>query len=75
MTTGTLNTDPLFETPDGAEYLSASIPTLERWRRVGQGPDWCKMGGMVRYRRSALDRYIESTTRTMRRAKRSTADM
>jgi hypothetical protein len=69
-----LNTDPLLDTAGAAEYLQSSIPTLERHRRVGLGPDFTKMGGIVRYRKSALDRYIEESTRSapnLRRARRN----
>lgn len=65
-----LNNDPLFDTPVAAEYLHSSVPTLERHRRLGTGPEWVKMGGMVRYRKSALDRYIDECTRRSRRRNR-----
>jgi predicted DNA-binding transcriptional regulator AlpA len=66
--------DPLFVTPEAARYIKMSAPSLERWRGQGLGPDFCKMGGSVRYRKSALDQYIEECTRSaaqMRRAKRN----
>jgi predicted DNA-binding transcriptional regulator AlpA len=58
-----INPDPLFDTPQAAVYLHSSEPTLERNRRLGAGPRWVKMGGIVRYRRSDLDAYIEQCTR------------
>jgi predicted DNA-binding transcriptional regulator AlpA len=60
---GAFNDDPLLDTPVAAAYLGSSVPTLERHRRFGTGPDWVKMGGLVRYRKSALDSYIEECTR------------
>jgi hypothetical protein len=66
MTDYRSNGDPLFDTSGAAEYLKSSIPTLERWRRVGEGPDFSKMCGLVRYRKSALDRFIDASTRQPR---------
>jgi predicted DNA-binding transcriptional regulator AlpA len=65
-----LNDDPLLDTEQSARYLGSSEPTLERWRRLNTGPDWVKLGGLVRYRKSALDRFIEENTRQPRRRAR-----
>jgi hypothetical protein len=54
-----INSDPLFDTAAAAEYGGWSIPTLERWRRNATGPRFAKMCGMVRYRKSWLDEFIE----------------
>jgi hypothetical protein len=70
QTPAVFNDDPLFDTPAAANYLNASVPTLERHRRFGTGPDWVKMGGLVRYRKSALDRHIDECTRRPRRNRR-----
>lgn len=67
MTPTEINPDPLFDTPTSAVYLDTSVPSMERWRGQGVGPDWIKMNGSVRYRKSALDRYIEECTRRIRR--------
>lgn len=61
--------DPLFNTAGAAKYLMSSAPTLERWRRNGVGPDFCKMGAAIRYRKSALDRFIEASTRSVVKAR------
>jgi predicted DNA-binding transcriptional regulator AlpA len=66
------NDDPLLETPEAAKYLGVSVPTLDRWRALQLGPDYCKMVGLVKYRRSGLDRYIASSTRVAK-AKRNGA--
>jgi len=67
------NPDPLFDTLSAAKYLCddnpPSLPTMERWRKLGVGPAWTKMGGLVRYRKSALDAYIEQCTRAPRRGR------
>jgi predicted DNA-binding transcriptional regulator AlpA len=65
-----INPDPLFDTSQAAAYLNSSEPSLERYRALGAGPRWIKMGGSVRYRRSDLDAYITACTREPRRAAR-----
>lgn len=47
-----------------ALYLGVQPSTLERWRFVGAGPKFCKVGRLVRYRRSALEDYLNERTRT-----------
>ncbi len=37
--------------------------TLERWRATGCGPEFIKVGHLVRYRQSALDRWLRQRTR------------
>jgi predicted DNA-binding transcriptional regulator AlpA len=66
-TTTIRNDDPLLDTAAAAAYLDSSLPTLERWRRLGTGPTWSKLGGLVRYRKSALDAFINECTRQPRR--------
>ncbi len=63
-----INPDPLFDTMQAAAYLHSSEPSLERYRALGTGPRWIKMGGSVRYRRSDLDAYITACTREPKRA-------
>lgn len=45
--------------------LSAEIdvpePTLAQWRYRGEGPRYLKLGGHVRYRRSDVDAWLESS--------------
>lgn len=64
----------VFDTPEAAEYLHLSPPTLERFRHVGDGPAFCKLTsgrrGAVRYRRCDLDvwlaaRVVRSTSEVM----------
>jgi predicted DNA-binding transcriptional regulator AlpA len=64
------NDGPLLDTPVAAQYLGTSVPTTQRWRRLGTGPDWVKMGGLVKYRKYALDRYIDECTRRPHRTHR-----
>ena len=42
-----------------SEYLQIPQETLRRWRSLGIGPRHAKVGRHVRYRRAALDRWLE----------------
>ena len=60
-----VNTDPLFTQNEAAAYLYLSPKTLAKWRC--QYPDrlpHLKIGGSVRYRKSALDAFLEASTVT-----------
>ena len=54
--------DVLMDPGAAAAYLGRTKPlavaTLADLRCLGVGPDWVKIGASVRYKRSALDRYI-----------------
>ena len=56
--------DPLLNIDEAAEYLSITKATLYTWRsrRSGYGPPATKVGGCLRYRRSALDAWIDAHT-------------
>jgi excisionase family DNA binding protein len=55
--------DPLFDTPEAAEYLDTEPTTLENWRCTKRyGIEFIKIGRRVRYRKSALDAWLESRT-------------
>ena len=59
--------DVLDPPSDVAIRLSVDQSTLAQWRWRGTGPDYVKVGGLVRYPRSAVDRWIQSRTVTSRR--------
>ena len=44
-----------------AEYLGLAISTLNKWRCLGDGPVFIKMGRAVRYRAEDLNRYISES--------------
>ena len=48
---------------EAAQYLSISVSTIRRWRRAGTGPDFYRIGKVLRYRQEALERYVELNTR------------
>jgi hypothetical protein len=68
------NTDIILSTGEAALYLGLRAQTLRKWRLIGSGPLYIRMGRGLRarvgYRRSALDawcadRTFESTTQEM----------
>jgi hypothetical protein len=42
-----------------SEKLQISVASLRRWRVLGQGPQYVKVGPLVRYRPEALDLWVE----------------
>lgn len=48
--------------PQLAAVLDVHEMTLSRWRKVGMGPEWIKVGGRFRYPRAGVQRWIEQTT-------------
>jgi excisionase family DNA binding protein len=57
--------DPLFSVKQAADYLGVSVSSLDRWRCYGTGPRFVKVGRkVVRYRRSALDAFLQERTCT-----------
>lgn len=56
--------DPLFTSPEAALYLGISENTLSVWRCVGRyNIEYIKVGRLVRYRKSALDAFLQRRTR------------
>ena len=41
-----------------AEFLNVSISTVRRWRLLGGGPRWVRIGGSVRYPEADLGAYL-----------------
>lgn len=41
-----------------ASYLQLHTQTLHNWRVSGRGPQYCKIGSAVRYRRADLDAWL-----------------
>jgi predicted DNA-binding transcriptional regulator AlpA len=52
------------ETPTVAGQLRVKEVTLEKWRQTGCGPAYIKIGRLVRYRQSDLDRWLRDQTVT-----------
>ena len=55
----------LLSQKQAAELLGLSVRTLERYRRAGIGPTFCRIGSrMVRYREQDLQAWTESSLRS-----------
>lgn len=50
----------LFNDRQVAERLGVSVALVRRWRLLGQGPRYCKLGAAVRYRPEDLAAWLES---------------
>jgi excisionase family DNA binding protein len=55
-------TSDILTTKEAAQYVRLGKPTLERFRLTGVGPNFCKLGGAVRYRRDELDAWLKART-------------
>ncbi len=55
--------EPLMGQKEAANYLNKSESWLSKSRLIGNGPKYVKMSRSVRYKRSALDEYIEDCER------------
>ena len=56
-------TDILLDQSAVSLRLNVAVRTLERWRVVGFGPAWLKVGRAVRYRERDLDAWLASRER------------
>lgn len=45
-----------------ARYFSLGQRTLENWRCLGEGPEFVRLGRVIRYRLSSLDAWLQSRT-------------
>jgi excisionase family DNA binding protein len=51
-----------------AELLGVPVSTLYRWRYLGEGPAGYRIGRHVRYRRAAVEAWLERQADEHRRA-------
>jgi len=59
--------DPLFtQTVLSRDVLQGKVAeaTLEKWRHLGRGPRFIKVGKAVFYRQSAIDHWLKQQTRS-----------
>jgi excisionase family DNA binding protein len=59
-----MTVDPLLKPPEVAEHFGLSERTLEYWRYAGRGPAYVRLGRHVRYRASAVERFLEEQQRS-----------
>jgi hypothetical protein len=48
----------LFDERRAAEILGCSVALVRKWRLFGEGPAYCKIGRLVRYRHEDLDAFL-----------------
>lgn len=60
-------TDPMpiriMTVKQAADYLGLAVSTLNKWRCLGGGPKFVKMGRAVRYRAEDLEAYLNVASR------------
>ena len=47
---------------DAALYLKVSVGLLRKWRLFGHGPQFVKLGRLVRYQIRTLEEYVDAAT-------------
>jgi hypothetical protein len=45
---------------DAAKYLGCSVGLLRKWRLLGEGPAFCKLGRLVRYSEADLTAFVQA---------------
>jgi hypothetical protein len=48
---------------DASDWLGLSVRTLQKWRLLGRGPSFLKLGQAVRYDLADLQRFFETAGR------------
>jgi predicted DNA-binding transcriptional regulator AlpA len=43
-----------------ATVLGCSVALMRKWRLFGEGPSYCKIGRLVRYRQADIDSFLEA---------------
>lgn len=46
------------------DLLGVTMHAVEAWRRRGGGPEFVRVGRLIRYRQSAIEQYIQARTRS-----------
>jgi predicted DNA-binding transcriptional regulator AlpA len=54
--------DPLVPPPELATELGVPVKTLAEWRSRGLGPSYVRVGRHVRYRREAINLWLDAQT-------------
>jgi hypothetical protein len=57
---GVLNEARLLTEDAVAEQFGCSVALLRKWRRVGGGPAFCRVGRLIRYKEADLVAFIEA---------------
>lgn len=51
----------LMTTTEVATVLGVSVAALRRWRREGTGPQWLRIGRLVRYSPAAVEEWLRAS--------------
>ena len=57
------STSPCLTPQEAAAYIRTGVRTLERWRHVGGGPPFVKVGRKVAYRLADLETWLAGQRR------------
>jgi len=49
----------LYDEREAAKIISCSVALLRKWRLFDQGPSYCKIGRLVRYRLDDLNAFLD----------------
>ncbi len=52
-----MNVEKCMSTKAAARYLGLSYRTLQNWRSAGKGPRYARIGGVVRYWETDLEKF------------------
>jgi DNA-binding transcriptional MerR regulator len=45
---------------EAAELLGCTVSALRKWRTLGKGPAFCRVGGLVRYSELDLSAFLDA---------------
>jgi len=51
-----------------ARHLGVTVACLRKWRQLGTGPEWIKVGVLVRYRMRDVEAFLDACPRGGNRA-------
>lgn len=60
MVLGMTSDSPLLTPQEVADIFRVEVGTLAKWRWQKIGPEYIKIGRMVRYRRDSIDAFVNS---------------
>jgi predicted site-specific integrase-resolvase len=61
-TTAVPDARPLLTEQELADHLQVSVKTLQDWRYRSTGPEVTRVGRRVRYRWTAVEKYLDANT-------------
>jgi Helix-turn-helix domain len=49
----------LYDEREAAKIIACSVALLRKWRLFDEGPAYCKIGRLVRYRQEDLEAFLD----------------